>query len=669
GELEPGTIVSEWPLVSGELLTTIHNQAAYEMMSLKVPLDDGGIYLVIGSVIGNKYASKIAGLTGLQVSFATDNKTGRLFLGSSLDPSDRALMIRSTEEMRFGGDYTKALDQVRERFVSTRSLFATKKGHVFLLMHQPLDVAMAPYEQLQRFVTHLLLTTLIIVMTIIWIFSTVLTRPLHQLSDAVKRLTVGDYTKKIEVRTKDEIGALAEVFNAMQDGIEQREQNIVQQSLTDPITGLPNRQHAITLLNEHIGHGYQVAVLLLDLGRFQHLRSTLGHKVADEMLRLGTARMKRNLDGNASLARLEGDEFLLMMPVSGVDAAINEAETMYAMLESGISVRKARVSLEVHIGVSLYPKHGDSADTLLSHASLAKQEAISARVPLKVYQEGRGAQHARRLRILSDLRSGIDEDQFKLHMQPKVSMINGDLAGAEALARWQHPELGEIQPGEFIPLFEEAGSISKLTRWVLEESIRFCSIWQEEGINLPVSVNLSAQDLKIDNLADEIDKLLKDYGLTSKSLVLEITEEALVRNMESTVNVLNILRSRGFRISMDDFGTGYSSLHQLKHLPIDELKIDREFIRDLPDDKSDVAIVKATIQLATTMGIDVVAEGVESEEAWLFLVREGCKQAQGYLVSKPIEASSFASWKRHYVRARFSPLAKGVQRIAAVPNK
>ncbi len=177
-------------------------------------------------------------------------------------------------------------------------------------------------------------------------------------------------------------------------------------------------------------------------------------------------------------------------------------------------------------------------------------------------------------------------------------------------------------------------------------------------------MNLSSQDLKNEKLGDQIDKFLLDYGLTSRSLVLEITEEALVRNMKATVNVLNILRSRGFRISMDDFGTGYSSLHQLKHLPIDELKIDRAFVRDLPADKSDVAIVRATIQLATSMGLDVVAEGVESEEAWHFLVREGCKEAQGYLMSKPMEASSFTHWKKRYVQARYSPIDKGMQLIA-----
>jgi diguanylate cyclase len=299
-----------------------------------------------------------------------------------------------------------------------------------------------------------------------------MTRPLHKLAEAVQRITIGDYTKKVEVDTRDQIGSLAEVFNAMQDGIEYRETSILRQSLTDPITGLPNRQHALTLLAERIGKGSKISVLLIDLGRFQHIRSTLGHKVADEMLRLSTARMKRSMPEGATLARLEGDEFLMFMPVSGIDAAINDAETVLSLLDSGLSIRKARVSLEVHIGVSLYPKHGDNADDLLRHASLAKHDAIHARTPLKVYQDdGKGEVQVRRLTILSDLRVAIDERQLDLHMQPKICMTSGDIVGVEALVRWQHPELGLISPAEFIPMLEESGSISQLTRWVLAEAL------------------------------------------------------------------------------------------------------------------------------------------------------------------------------------------------------
>lgn len=672
-DLSVGTMISEVPLVSGVSFTSVIDGRAYEMVADDMMFAGKPAYLVVGALIGNEYALQIASVTGLQTSFATGSKAGRLFLGSSLDPLDRNLMIASIEEMRSSGTVYNALNEVNRRFVSTRTPFVSKQGQVYLLLHQSLDIALAPYKSLQMFLLYLVAITLLVVGIIVWVTSTLMTRPLHKLSDAVKRITIGDYTKKVAVNTRDEIGALAHVFNAMQDGIEHRESSILQQSLTDPVTALPNRQHALSILKERIGRGNEIAVLLLDLGRFQHIRSTLGHKVADEMLRLSAARIKRSLPEDAMLARLEGDEFLLVMPVSGVDAAINEAETILALLESGLSIRKARVGLEVHIGIGLYPEHGDSADDLLRHASVAKHEAIRSRSPIKIYQQGKGEAHARRLQIMSDLRVAIDEHQLELYMQPKVCMTSGDVVGAEALVRWNHPELGIIMPDEFVPMLEESGSISQLTHWVLAEALHHCALWKHDEIDLPISVNLSVQDLKDEGLEIVIDQMLHDLGLKSSNLVLEITEQALTQNLASAVDVLNQLRNRGIRISMDDFGTGYSSLHQLKHLPIDELKIDRDFTRELPSDEVDIAIVRATIQLARTMGLDVVAEGVESEEGWHFLAGEGCKEAQGYLISKPMPATSFATWKQSYVRARSTPADKRTpltpSSVTKLPNR
>jgi len=659
-DFDPGVLILDRPMMAGESFTAVIDRKAYELISAEMMVGDTLMNLAIGFEINDKYASQISGVTGVHASFSTGSRLGRLFLGSSLEPVDKALMIAGIEEMRAGMEVYKSLDEVRSRFVSSRTPFINKKDGVFLLLHQPLDVAMAPYNRLQVFMAHLTITTLLVVGVLVWVLTTRMTRPVHNLADAAKRLTVGDYTRKVDVSTKDEIGSLALAFNAMQDGIEQREQSILQQSLTDPVTGLPNRQQAIELLNDRIGHGYEIGVMLVDLGRFQHIRSTLGHKVADEMLRLGTARMMRSLGEDATLARLEGDEFLITMPVSGVDAAINEAETLYALLESGLSIRKARVALEVHIGISLYPDDGDNADDLLRKASLAKQEATQSRSPVKIYKEGGGERHARRLKILSDLRAAIDEHQLELHMQPKVDMATGDMSGVEALVRWRHPELGEIMPGEFIPLLEESGSITQLTNWVLAEALHHCSLWNVEGMEIPVSVNISAQDLKDENLPFRVDQMLLDTGLKPKHLTIEITEEALARNMEGAINVLNGLRKRGIRVSMDDFGTGYSSLHQLKHLPIDEIKVDRAFVHGLPGDETDVAIVQATVGLASRMKLDVVAEGVESEEAWHFLARLGCRDAQGYLIAKPMPATEVVSWKRRYVQARYTKLDNGI---------
>jgi EAL domain-containing protein (putative c-di-GMP-specific phosphodiesterase class I) len=286
---------------------------------------------------------------------------------------------------------------------------------------------------------------------------------------------------------------------------------------------------------------------------------------------------------------------------------------------------------------------------------LAKQEATRVRSQVSVFRLGEEEAHVRRLRILSDLRVAVEENQLELYVQPKVHVETGDLSGAEALVRWEHPELGMILPNEFIMLAEEAGSISEVTFWVLAEALRVCAVWKQQGIHIPISVNLSTQDLNNENLPDKIAFMLQSAGLAADSLVVEITEAALAHNLDRAKDVLRDLQEIGITTSMDDFGTGYSSLHQLKQLPLNELKIDRAFVANLPDDAADVAIVQATINIANTLGLAVVAEGVESEEAWSFLLRQGCNYVQGYLVSRPIKATDFTEWAGRYALAHSNP--------------
>jgi EAL domain-containing protein (putative c-di-GMP-specific phosphodiesterase class I) len=267
---------------------------------------------------------------------------------------------------------------------------------------------------------------------------------------------------------------------------------------------------------------------------------------------------------------------------------------------------------------------------------------------MRVYEAGGEQRHARQLAILGDLRRAVYRDELQLYLQPKIALATGKVDGAEALVRWDHPTLGWLPPAEFIPIAEHSGNISHITHWALNGAVRECRRWLDQGLDLSVAVNLSSQDLLNTRLPELVRRLLRDHNLAARHLILEITEEALVRDFTHATLVLRYLRDLGVRIAIDDFGTGYSSLAQLKHLPVDELKIDRSFVQALPDSRADAAIVRATVDLARSLGLQVVAEGAETAAALDWLTAQGCNHAQGYFISRPMPAADFPRGIRDY---------------------
>jgi len=284
--------------------------------------------------------------------------------------------------------------------------------------------------------------------------------------------------------------------------------------------------------------------------------------------------------------------------------------------------------------VCLFPTHGESADELLQRVQVALEDADETRTRVALYRAGQDQEHRRRLALVTDLRRAIDEDRLSLVYQPKVAMASRSVRSLEALVRWTHPELGAVSPAEFVPLAESTGGSRQLTNWVLGAAIRQMGEWRRQGLELDLAVNLSAPDILDPDLSDEILRLLRRHQVDSTSLLLEITESAVMRDPQIAVRNMQWLRIAGIRFSIDDFGTGHSSLSQLSVLPVDELKIDRSFMS--PADPSAVTIVTSTIELGHSMGLKVVAEGVEDPAAWNLLRRLGCDFAQGYLISPPL---------------------------------
>jgi diguanylate cyclase (GGDEF)-like protein len=629
------------------------NNKTYEMVTVAVESPGVIAWVSIGFIVDDTLAQQLNTITGLEITFLTGADSGRIsFLGSSLPRADRDLILNAVLQIAGGNDMQEAIETLETRYISERDYFFPEGDEIFVVLQKPLVEAMAAYEALRGTLLHAAATTLICALIMAAILSRSITQPLRGLLLAARRMRVGDYSKKLDITSRDEFGELASAFEAMREGIAEREQRIIYQAQFDALTGLPNRLQGIELLRTKLreASGRPVAIIIMHLQRFREIQSSLGHEIGDEVLRQTAQRLRGMLDDDIVLARLEGDQFLIISPETNRDQGKLLANQLSELLDAGLSVQSVNVTLDACIGFCISPEHGRQPDELLKRAAVAKNDAQHSINRIRLYQNGREARHVRQLAILGDLRRATEEDELKLYLQPKIALENTLVCGAEALLRWDHPELGRIPPNEFIPLAESAGSIFMITEWVIERTIQQCSHLKNHDINLPVAINLSGQDLMNNKLPGIISAALKRHDMDAGHLILEVTEEAVVQDVERAALVLGELKTMGCMTSLDDFGTGYSSLSHLQKLPVDELKIDRTFVTQLPDDPQNAAIVKSVIELAHNLGLEVVAEGVETTAALRWLREQGCERAQGFYLSKPMPAELFVSWLRSWER-------------------
>jgi len=422
------------------------------------------------------------------------------------------------------------------------------------------------------------------------------------------------------------------------------------QAMHDALTELPNR----VLLQERLTRALQptasgvapVALLLLDLDRFKEINDTLGHHVGDQLLQRVGPRVLELLRATDTMARLGGDEFAVLLPGGGEDAARALASDILAALTVPFTLEGQSLDVGVSIGIALASAHGADAATLLRRADVAMYVAKRGHLGYAVYDPAQDGNSPLRLSLMGELRAAIARDDLLLHYQPKLDHTTGRVSSVEALLRWPHPVHGLIAPDQFIPLAEQTGLIAPLTWWVLETALAQCQTWARDGLILGVAVNLSARTLHDLALPARIAALLATYGVPAGLLTLEVTESALMADPTRALNVLTQLAEQGVCLAIDDFGTGYSSLAYLKRLPVHQLKIDRSFIQHLVEGGADAAIVASTIGLGHHLGLRVVAEGVETPEAWQLLVASGCDVSQGYHLSRPVTATELERWLR-----------------------
>ena len=413
----------------------------------------------------------------------------------------------------------------------------------------------------------------------------------------------------------------------------------------DPLTGLPNRRALSAGVNARLEDPSLCwALLLLDLDKFKEVNDSLGHHVGDQLLIQVGVRLRENLRATDLLARLGGDEFAVLLDNAGHDQATAVADKLRGALAETFTLDGVALHSAVSIGIALYPDAGPDLSTLLRKADIAMYVAKASGDSVHMHGSGDDTDADDRLLFVEELRTAIASDQLVLHYQPKVDLETGGVRGVEALVRWDHPTRGLLYPGAFLNKVEAYGLMHSMTRVVLALALDQSAAWHAQGKSLTVAVNLSASSLGDVDLPEEIAAMLADRGVAPHALQLEVTEEFLMADRERARDILTRLRRSGVQISVDDFGTGYSSLSYLRELPIDELKLDRSFVFPMADDARAAALVASIIGLAHSLGLRIVAEGVETHVAYTELRRLGCDQAQGYFMSRPVPAAELDHW-------------------------
>jgi diguanylate cyclase (GGDEF)-like protein len=430
------------------------------------------------------------------------------------------------------------------------------------------------------------------------------------------------------------------------------------QATHDPLTGLPNRVLFRDRLDRAIAaaarRGELVGVILLDLDRFKEINDTLGHHRGDEVLVQISERLARRLRAADSVARLGGDEFVLIVPdITDSDAALALGAELDALLQQPFAVGGFDLDVRASIGIALYPEHGVDPDVLLQRADVAMYVAKAAHSGCELYRPEHDQYSAERLELAADVRRGLDAGEFVAYYQPKLDLRTGEVIGAESLVRWQHPERGLLTPAAFIDVVENTELIGPLTMAMMDIVLVDRAMFVASGLDLSLALNVSARTVNRRDLAEIIDSQLRLHGVPASRFEIELTESAVLDNPVRARQVLAEVAALGVKIAIDDFGTGYASLAYLTDLPVHSLKIDQRFVKQLLGGRQDAAIVTFSIDLGRSLGLTVVAEGVEDAATLQRLADLGCSVAQGYHLAKPMNAASLVDWIARFDAAEF----------------
>jgi diguanylate cyclase (GGDEF)-like protein len=638
------------------------DERACQLVSVPVraPVTIG--WVIVCYPIDSGLANDLRTLTGLNISFALEHAHQWTLLATTLaahDAQDLPLQLPA---------YAQALETHQlaladgEQQLRVLALGGHADEQVVAVLQRPIADALAGFRTLRTKLIALGILSLALSIAGSIGIALGITRPIELLLASVRRIRKGDYSAPVSIRRNDEIGALAQGLEHMRAGIAEREQQILTLAYEDPLTKLPNRSRFREALREAIAAAQlgsqSLAILVMDLDRFKFVNDTLGHGVGDHVLQEVGRRLQAMAGSAGCVARMGGDEYALLVPAVGSLEVIGMAQHILAMLERPIMFQGQPLDVGASIGIACFPLHAPDAEKLLRNADIAMYVAKRSKSGYVVFDPKFDNSQQQHLSMLSELRSAVEHGELRLYYQPKVTLATSAVTAAESLLRWLHPTRGMVPPSMFIPFAEHTGYIKVLTRWVLEEAIRQCAAWQQEGLRIQIAVNISARDLMSRDLPDYIGGLLQKFDVPASSLCLEITESGFMEDPSHALRVLERLSAVGLALSIDDYGTGYSSLSYLMQLPVSELKIDRSFVSKMNGNEDLTTIVRSTIELGHSLGLKVVAEGVEDPSAFALLRELGCDSAQGYYMSPPLPPEDFRAWLNGSLPARTGPPAQ-----------
>ena len=523
-------------------------------------------------------------------------------------------------------------------------------GELQVVLARSVNEVMAPFHALERLLGLITLGGVVLFAIGSRLAAGRVARPLARLTHSTAEIEAGRFDARIDgTQRHDEVGSLARGFDRMRRSLATQRDEILRLAYWDSLTGLPNRAQFLRWLRETVEAPAQPAVpatiLVLNLNRFKHVNDVLGYAVGDRLLQAVAARLRGlcRPDGDR-VARLGGDRFALLLQPADTDHALEVAQRLHVALAQPLDLDEQAVDVSASVGVASWPRHAPSAELWLSRAEMAMQAAKNQVAETRLYAPELDSASAQSVSLLTELRRAVEHNELRLYLQPKIRAHDGHVMGAEALVRWQHPQRGLVPPFQFIPFAEQTGFIRQLTLWVFHEVAQHGAHLQRLAPGFRIAMNLSTRDLMDSRLPDKLHALLQQHHVSAAGFTLEITESAIMDDPQRAEATVHALASLGFSLAIDDFGTGYSSLAYLKRLPVHELKIDQSFVKGMLDDASDAKIVRSTIDLAHNLGLQVVAEGVETPALLEALRQQGCDLAQGYGIARPMPVADLPAW-------------------------
>ncbi len=616
------------------------DHASYQFVLQPVKAPTLIAWVGMGFLLDASVANQAKRITGIDISFV--NQSGeRIEMVSTLPPTQQQSVLKQLQEVE-NVDST-VQDNLPLDYLSVVQQLDKHGLNQWAILHQSVDKWQQNYLSLRNNMLLIFAITSLLAFAIATWFARGLTRPIYSLVNFARRVGQGENPDKID-GAPAELQVLADTLSIMRGNIETRENALLYQSQHDALTGLYNRFAAKQLLTEKIGM-LNGCLVLLDIKHFRHINDIIGFANADKLLLLFSQRLATLSDDIKLIARLDGDSFLLLF---GEPLTEKTIEQFLLKLAVPFTIEGSKISLTVRAGMINLVNQYHNIDTLLRHGEIALNHACLSNLSVAEYQVGTDEKYQRELALVRELPEALSDRQLHLVYQPKINIQQGICYGAEALIRWQHPTLGFIPPDEFIQLAENSGNISIVSEWVISEAVSQLVKWHAEGLDLSVAINLSAHDLIDESLPARICSQLTAHGLPRSSLAIEVTEGAVMTDTQAAIDVLTQFKDLGIHVSIDDFGTGHSSLAYLKMLPVDEVKIDRSFIKDIHLNDTDLMIVQTSIQLIKGLNLSVVAEGVESIAGIDILRKLQCDSIQGYVYAKPLKAPDFRQWVQKF---------------------